>query len=75
MPEIRSKQIAAAAAYLNTDGERVIQAAITALLLSLAERDKVFASMLLRCSGVEWDTIEFAAKQDTLASLIAVQHQ
>jgi hypothetical protein len=75
MPEIRAKQIAVAAAYLDTDGERVIQAAITALLLSLAQRDKVFAAMLARCSGVSWETLEFAAKQDTLASLIAVQHQ
>ncbi len=70
MPEVRSKQIALAAAYLGTDGERVIQAAITAMLLSLASADKNFAAMLLRTSGVDWDDLASADSTDVLAKLL-----
>jgi hypothetical protein len=71
MPEVRSKQIALAAAYLDTDGERVIQAAISALLLTLARKDKVFAAMLARTAGVDWDELaNHADHADVLAKLM-----
>jgi len=70
MPEVRSKQIALAAAYLGTDGESVIQSAVTAMLISLASADKNFRASLLRASGVEWDDIADADSTDVLARLM-----
>lgn len=70
MPEVRSKQIALAAAYLDTDGEHIIQAAITAMLLSLANNDKVFAAMLARTADVDWDELVKTDHTDVLARLM-----
>jgi len=70
MPEVRSKQIALAAAYLGTDGETVIQSAVTALLLSLASADKNFAAMLARTAGVSWSDLAKADSTDILARLM-----
>lgn len=69
MPEVRSKQIALAAAYLGTDGESVIQSAITAMLLSLTA-DVSFRASLLRVSGVSWDDLVSADSTDVLARLL-----
>ncbi len=70
MPECRSRQVAAASAYLDITGEEFIQSAITAALISLAEHDRTFAYSLARAAGVEWETIEFAARQEALSTLI-----
>jgi hypothetical protein len=70
MPEVRSKQIALAAAYLGTDGETVIQSAITALLLSLANADAVFAAVLARSLGVDWGELVKADHSGMLAKLL-----
>ena len=72
MPEARSRQIAAAAAHLDITGEDFIQSAITAALLSLCEADRSVAYLIARVSGVEWDTLEFAARQQALANLIVI---
>ena len=71
MPEVRSKQIAMAAAYLGISGHEFIQSAITAALLSLCDQgDKTFAYMLSRAAGVEFETLEFAVRQEALANVI-----
>jgi hypothetical protein len=70
MPLARSRQIAAAAAHLQITGEDFIQSAVTAALLSLCEGDRSFCYALARVSGVEWSTLEFAARQEALANLI-----
>jgi hypothetical protein len=70
MPKSRARQIAAASAYLDMTGEEFIQSAITAALLSLAEHDRTFGHMLTRAAGVEWSTLEFAARQEALANMI-----
>jgi hypothetical protein len=70
MPEVRSKQIALAAAYLGTDGETIIQSAVTALLLSLAGADASFAAMLARTQGLSWDELVKADRTDILAKLM-----
>lgn len=70
MPEVRSKQIALAAAYLDTDGEHVIQAAITALLLTLCQADQTFGAMLARTAGLSWDDLVKADSTDVLAKLL-----
>jgi hypothetical protein len=69
MPESRSRQIANAAAYLNITGEEFIQSAITAALLSLAEADKVFAHVLARSAGIDWQDLASATHGDVLAKL------
>jgi len=69
-PEARSRQIAAASAHLQISGEDFIQAAISAALLQLCEADRSFAYALCRVSGVEWSTLEFAARQEALANMI-----
>ena len=51
---VRSRQISLAAAYLGIDGERFIQSAITASLLSLSDHDPTFALMLARSAGMDW---------------------
>jgi hypothetical protein len=70
MPEVRSKQIALAAAFLGTDGEHIIQAAITAMLLSIANSDTGFAVMLARTAGFGWDELVKADSTDVLAKLM-----
>lgn len=72
MPECRSRQVAAAAAHLDITGEEFIQSAITAALLSLAEHDptRTVAYAFARAAGVSWETLEYAARQEALASLI-----
>ena len=70
MPECRSRQVAAASAHLDVTGEEFIQSAITAALVSLAQADRTFAYALARVSGVEYDTLEFAARQEAIVSLV-----
>jgi hypothetical protein len=70
MPKARSRQIACASAFLDVTGEEFIQSAITAALLSLAESNSTFCLMLARSTGVEWNTLELAARQEALANLI-----
>jgi hypothetical protein len=72
MPEARSRQIAAASAHLDITGEEFIQSAITAALVSLAQADRSFAYSLARATGVEWETLEFVARQEAIASLVIV---
>ena len=69
MPEHRSRQLACAAAYLNTDAETCIQAAISAFLLSLASNDAVFAAVMARSGGVTWQMVAQATHADILAVL------
>lgn len=73
MPKARSRQIAAAAAFLDVSGEDLIQSSITAMLISLAEGDTsgTLKYAYARAAGVEWDTLAFAAHQEALANLIA----
>jgi hypothetical protein len=73
MPECRSRQLAAASAHLDVTGEEFIQSAITAALISLAQADRTFAYVLARVSGVEYDTLEFAVRQEAIASLVTLK--
>jgi hypothetical protein len=59
MSETRRRMVALCAAHLGvTSSEQVIQAAISALMVELAARDKGFAFALARTAGVTWDDIE-----------------
>ena len=71
-PEARSRQIATCAAYLNISGDEFIQSAITAAILSLCENDRNFSYLIARATGVEWNTLEFAARQEALANMMIV---
>lgn len=57
MPEVRSRQLALAAAHLGITSHQAIQSFITAGILSLAANDPLFATMLLRTSGVSWNDL------------------
>ena len=70
MPETRRKQLALIAAHLGVrSSEEVIQAAISALMLTLAENDPGLAYGLARTAGVEWDKLERANHREVLAAL------
>ena len=71
MPSTRAKQITMAAAYLSVSGEGFIQAAISAALMQLCARDKVFAVLLMRTAGVDWEAIEQAEHADVLSKIAA----
>jgi endonuclease/exonuclease/phosphatase family metal-dependent hydrolase len=72
MPETRSRQVAVASAHLDVTGEEFIQSAITAALLSLCEADRSFCYALARAAGVEFETLEFTARQEALANLLLI---
>lgn len=57
MPEVRSQQIALAAASLDITSEQFVQTAITTLLLTVAEHDAPLAFALARAGGVSWDDL------------------
>jgi hypothetical protein len=62
MPEVRSQQIALAAASLDITSEQFIQTAITTLLLTVAEHDSPLAFALARAGGASFDDLEALAK-------------
>lgn len=67
--EARSRQIANAAVYLNISGEEFIQSAILAALISLGQTDAVFAHILARSAGVDWQELAVATHGELLERL------
>ncbi len=70
MTEVRSNQIAMAAAKLDCSGHEFIQSCITAGLLSLAEHDKAFALCLARAAHVDWKHLKQLSTNDTVAQIM-----
>jgi hypothetical protein len=62
MPEVRSQQIALAAASLGITSEQFVQTAITTLLLTVAEHDSPLAFALARAGGASWDDLKALAE-------------
>jgi hypothetical protein len=62
MSEVRSRQIALAAAASGVSSHEWIQAALTAGLLSQAANDSTFALSLMRTAGIPWDKIREIVK-------------
>lgn len=62
MPETRSQQIALAAASLDITSEDLIQAWITAGLLTMAEQDAPLAFALARAGGATFEQLTELAR-------------
>jgi hypothetical protein len=69
MTEPRSRMLACLAAYLDTDSERLIQAAISSLLITAAQNDKLLCFVLARAGGADWQDVEAAQHCDVLKGL------
>lgn len=60
MPENRSRILACIAAHFNTDTETVIQAAISAMMLTVCQEDAILSYCVARAGGVDWTALEAA---------------
>ncbi len=66
MSEARSRMLACIAAYMNTTSEVLIQSAITAMLISVCENDRVLSYVVARAGGADWRELEADQHSDVL---------
>jgi hypothetical protein len=60
----RARMCSLAAAHLGLPSSEIfIQSAITAALMTLGQEDPVFALMLARSAGIDWNELQKIAKQ------------
>jgi hypothetical protein len=62
--------LACASAYMNTDAQTLILAAISMLLLGMASESAVMACILARAGGADWQELEATQHSNVLERLL-----